>query len=522
MKLFKAFATVSFFTLISRLVGFARDIILAATLGSGILAEVFFVALRVPNFFRSLFAEGAFNAAFVPLFARKLKKEGEENARIFAGHIVIWLFSAVLLFTLVAQLLMPWLLLLLAPGFKENASQYELAVTLSRTTFPYLLFISLVALLGGMLNSFGKFAAVAVTPVILNICLIVSIPLLAPFTPTPAHALSWGVFIAGILQFLWLFLQLLSARKTPKLQSVRDVKGKAARTRFLRKLTPGIIGAGVVQLSVWLDTIIASFITGAVAYLYYADRLYQLPLALIGSAMGVVLLPKLTSAVSVKNNDEINSLNNNAVVTVLLFSLPAMAGMMLLAKPMISTLFERGAFDALSTQGAALALICYAPALPGLVLNKIAINNFFARGDTKTPVKLAGITLLIKLIAALMLLWIFTTTHFPRYLSLPLSTSIAAWSYVYLTYRSLAALNIRIMNKETIQKSIFLGVITLIMAVVVWSVAIGMSSWLYHHVFWIKACSLAFLIALAAVFYFMALHFSRIMPLDAWRKMLQK
>src|SRR5262252_5559675 len=294
MALIRSIATVGGYTMASRVLGFIRDVLIAHALGAGFAAEAFFVSQRYPNLFRSLFAEGAFNAAFVPQFARRLEGEGHEAARRFAEQVMAVMTSVLLVFTIIAQAGMPWLMYLLAGGFADTAPKFALSVTLTQVTFPYLLFMSLTALQGGILNSLHQYMHAAAAPILLNVVMIAALLIVAPFTVKPedtAYILAWAMTVAGVGQFLWMViachragmdLHLPWPRLTPEVR------------RLFRLMVPGIIGSGVMQLNLVIGTQIASWQDGAVSYLSYADRIYQFPLAVVGSAAGVVLLPELS------------------------------------------------------------------------------------------------------------------------------------------------------------------------------------------------------------------------------------
>ena len=294
--LLRAIATVGSMTLISRILGFVRDVAVAWALGASWMADVFFVAFKLPNLFRRLFAEGAFNLAFVPIFAGKLETEDDQNAphgaRTFAAQAQSGLLMVLLIFTILIELAMPWVVMGIAPGFVDEPEKYNLAVDLVRITFPYLIFVSWVSLLGGIMNSLHKFWQAAATPVLLNITLITSVFALTPIMPSPAHALSWGVALGGIVQLLWMMYHVTKAGWRPKLvrpSMTDDVK------RLLKRIAPVAVGAGIYQVSLLIDTIIASLlVSGSISYLFYADRLVQLPLGVVGVAVGTALLPLLS------------------------------------------------------------------------------------------------------------------------------------------------------------------------------------------------------------------------------------
>ncbi len=419
MALLRSIATVGGYTMMSRIFGFARDILIAAMLGAGPVADAFFVAFKLPNFFRRLFAEGAFNAAFVPLFARQLAAGGQEVARDFAARVLAVMVTALFLFVTALQIAMPVVMYGFAPGFASDPEKFQLAVELTRITFPYLLFISLVSLLGGVLNSLGRFAAAAATPILLNLVLIGSLLGAAPYMATPGHALAWGVAVAGIVQFLWLIGACRRAGMTFRLPRPRltpDVR------RLLRLMLPGAIGAGVVQINLLIDIVIASLLpTGAISFLYYADRINQLPLGVVGVAVGTALLPLLSRQLRDGDADAANASMNRALEFSLLLSIPAAAALMVIAEPVVVVLFQRGVFDAASAAASAHALIAYAAGLPAYILIKVYGPGFFAREDTTTPVRIAVFCVAVNLALNLILI------QFIAHVGIALATAISAW-----------------------------------------------------------------------------------------------
>ncbi|HLF59251.1 MAG TPA: murein biosynthesis integral membrane protein MurJ [Alphaproteobacteria bacterium] len=419
-------ASVGGLTLISRVLGFVRDIMTAALLGAGPVADAFFVAFRLPNHFRALFAEGAFNAAFVPMFSGLLVREGKEAAREFAEKVNAILLVSQVVLLVVFVIGMPWFMYVFAPGFADEPAKFDMAVLFTRITFPYLLFIALVSLLGGVLNSLGRFWAAAAAPILLNLCLIAALVFLTRLLPTAGHALAWGVFAAGIAQFLLLafeawragfFLRFARPKLTPQVWS------------FLRLLGTAAIGAGIVQISLFFDTLIASFLpTGSVSYLYYADRINQLPLGVIGIAVGTVLLPELSRHVSRNNEGAALWSQNRAIELSLLLTLPAALAFITIAQPIIAALFQRGAFGPADTDACATTLMAYAFGLPAFVLQKSLIPGFYARGDTATPVKVAAATVASNIAMKIALVFPFAQV------GLAGATSAAGWINVALLF----------------------------------------------------------------------------------------
>jgi putative peptidoglycan lipid II flippase len=419
MNLTRAIATIGGYTMLSRILGFARDMLVAAMLGTGLVADAFFVAFKLPNFFRRLFAEGAFNAGFVPLFSGILEREGKPAAETFAEQALAVLLATLFIFVTALQILMPFAMYGLAPGFIDEPLKFDLTVELTRLTFPYLLFISLVSLIGGMLNSIGRFAAVAAAPILLNVTLIVFLAAGARAFETPGHALAWGVAVAGMVQFVWVLVAL--SRAGYRLRLPRPRLTPQVR-ELLWLMLPATIGAGVVQINLFVDVIIASLLPeGSISFLYYADRVNQLPLGVIGIAVGTALLPLLSRQVAASDAAAARKSQNRAIEVALFLTLPATGALVVLAEPLISVLFERGAFDAASSRATALALIAFSVGLPAYVLIKVLTPAFFARRDTRTPVRIAIVAMLVNLVLNLILMWPL------QHVGLALATAIAAW-----------------------------------------------------------------------------------------------
>ncbi|HEB79799.1 MAG TPA: murein biosynthesis integral membrane protein MurJ [Rhodospirillales bacterium] len=419
MALFRSIVTVGGLTMASRVLGFIRDILIAAILGAGMLADVFFVAFKFPNLFRRLFAEGAFNAAFVPLFAGLLEEEGEDGARAFAEQALAVLLWALLIFVAAFELAMPLLMYGFAPGFAATPEKFDLAILLTRVTFPYLLFISLASLMAGVLNSLGRFAAAAATPILLNLCLIGAILGLAPLMASPAHALAWGVAGAGLTQFVWMYVFCARAGMPLRLRRPRLTP---TVSRMLKRIVPVAIGAGVYQINLLIDTIIASFLpTGSISYLFFADRVNQLPLGVVGVAVGTALLPLLSRQLRAGQDVQAMDSQNRALEFAFLLTLPAAAALMVIAHPVIAVLFERGAFGPGEVQATAQALSVYAAGLPAYVLVKALAPGFFARGDTVTPVKAGVAALVVNLVLNLALMGPFL------HVGIAMATVISSW-----------------------------------------------------------------------------------------------
>ena len=420
MTLARAIATLGGWTMVSRLLGFCRDILFAGSIGAGMVADAFFVAFKFPNFFRRLFAEGAFNSAFVPLFTERLTRDGVEPARDFAAQVASVMVSFMLCFTFVMQLAMPWLMYVIAPGFGDEPEKFALAIELTRLTFPYLMFMALTALLAGMLNSLQRFAAAAAAPVVLNIVLISALVLVRVWkVEMPGHMLATAVSIAGAGQFVLLVLACRRAGIIVRLPVPRLTPGVR---RVFRLMVPGLIGAGVVQINLVVDVVLASMLPqGSVSWLYYADRVNQLPLGVVGVAVGVALLPMLSRHLSAGQDAAAAHTQNRAIEFALLLTVPAAAALLTVPGTVVSVLFERGAFgaaDALATTG---ALAAFAVGLPAYVLIKALTPGFFARQDTKTPVKIAVASMTANVVVAVILMQVMA------HVGIALATAASAW-----------------------------------------------------------------------------------------------
>ena len=422
MKLFKSFATVGGFTLASRVLGFVRDILIAAVLGTGPVAEAFVVAFRFPNLFRRLFAEGAFNSAFVPLFAKRLEGEGREEAKLFAEQAMAVLIFALIVVTALVEIFMPFLMHGMAAGFAKAPDKFNLAVLLTRITMPYLLFVSLLALYSGILNAFHKFAAAAAAPVILNIVFIAALAGMAVLkmgnTQQAGVVLAWAVSIGGLLQ---LFAVLVAAKKIGMALKLRLPRLTPGVRRLLKLGIPGVISGGIVQINIVIGTLIASMQDQAVAWLYYADRLYQLPLGVVGIAIGVVLLPDISRLLRAGNDVAAHDSQNRSMEYSLLLTLPAAVALAVVPQPLIQVLFERGHFALHDTQMVAMALMAFAFGLPAFVLTKVFQPGFFAREDTKTPMRYAVVSMVANILFSLALF------PFMGHMGIAVATTLAGW-----------------------------------------------------------------------------------------------
>jgi putative peptidoglycan lipid II flippase len=427
MRLLRSSAVVGGLTMVSRVLGFLRDVMLAAALGAGPVSEAFVVALRFPNLFRRLFAEGAFNAAFVPLYAGKVEAEGEDEARQFLRQVLSVLIVSLSIFVVLAQVFMPWLMYALVPGFGQEASSEKLAlaVLFTQITMPYILLMSVTAMLGGVLNSHDRFVVAAAAPVLLNLILISVLALAPPDQAEIGLRLSIGVSFSGLAQAGFLYwgcrrLGLRISLTVPKLTP--SVK------RLILLGIPGSFAAGITQINIIVSQMIASLQEGAVALLYFADRLYQLPLGVIGIAMGVALLPALSKRMRAGDHQGASNAMNRAIEMSMALTIPAAVALMVMPNFLVEGLFQRGEFDAVAARGTALAVQAFAVGLPAFVLIKVFSPGFFARQDTKTPMRFAGVSILVNVVAGLSLFF-FISQRDPTlgHVGLAAATSLAGW-----------------------------------------------------------------------------------------------
>jgi putative peptidoglycan lipid II flippase len=410
--------TVGGWTLISRVLGFARDMLIAAMAGTGPIADAFFVALKLPNLFRRLFGEGAFNAAFIPAFSGLLHSEGPDAAKRFAEEAFAMMAFWLGIMTILGEVFMPQLMVVLAPGFSTNPAKFALAVSLSRITFPYLVLICLAALVSGVLNGLEKFTAASASYVLFNIVSIGCMVWMTPYVPTVGHALSWGVTISGVAQ---LGLLMMAVRRGGMTLRIPRPRMTPQMRLLLRRMAPGLVGAGVTQLNLTVDVIIASLLpAGTVSVLYFADRVQQLPLGVIGTAVGTALLPLLSRQVRAGEADSALGTLNRAIEYGLFLTLPAALALIVCAYPIILVLFGRGAFDLQSVLFSSQSLAAYALGLPAFVLVKVLAPAFFARGDTGMPVKIGVAAVALNL--ALNLAFMVPLAH----VGPALATSLAA------------------------------------------------------------------------------------------------
>jgi len=417
-RLFRSTAVVGGMTLISRVLGFLRDVVIAMVFGADAGTDAFFVAFKIPNFLRRLFAEGAFSQAFVPVLAEYKEQRSRQELRSFldrtAGSLALVLMGVTVLGVAGA----PWVILAFAPGFAWHGHAYPLAVTMLRITFPYLFFIASTALAGSILNTFNRFAVPAFTPVLLNLSLISAALWLAPRLPEPVTALAWGVFAAGVLQLAFQFPALWRLRLLPRLRWGFHDPGVR---KILKLMLPALFGVSVTQINLLIDTLLASFLPhGSISWLYYSDRLVEFPLGVFGIALATVILPNLSKDWAAGRRERFSHAIDWALRWVALIGLPAAVGLGVLAEPILATLFQYRSFTAHDVHMASLSLTAYAVGLIGFILVKILVPGFTSRQDTRTPVRFGVVAMLVNVALNLVLIGLLA------HAGLALATSLAA------------------------------------------------------------------------------------------------
>lgn len=487
-KLIKSGMIVSVMTLVSRVLGLVRDVVIANVMGAGAMADVFLLANKIPNFLRRLFAEGAFAQAFVPVlseFQVKDEKEAKENGkqnnhektRLLIAQVSGTLGVIVSIVTLFGMIASPVIVMLFGTGWfidwlndAPGGEKFDLASNLLSITFPYLWFISFAALTGAVLNTLGRFAVAAFTPVLLNIAIIGMAIFGSPYTESPAHALAWGVFLGGLIQFLF---QIPFMYKAGMLVKPKWAWHSEGVTKIRKLIVPALFGVSVTQINLLLDTVIASFlITGSISWLYYADRLLEFPLGLFGIGIATVILPSLSKLHSKNNPAEFSATLDWGIRVISLFGWPALAGLMVLAQPIIMVLFMRGEFDQQTVLQVSMALFAYLSGLLSFMFIKILAPGYYARQDTKTPVKIGIVAMVANMIFNLML------APFIGYVGLALATSLSATLNAWLLYRGLKSQGVYQLSTNTL---IFIGKLVLsagVMALVVYQLSSNFDVWL--------------------------------------------
>ncbi len=455
MNIIKSTGTFSFYTLISRISGYLRDILIAIFLGSGPVADAFFVAFRIPNTFRRLFGEGSFNAAFVPSYSKELVK-GKRKSENFANNIFNFLTIFLLALVLLVELFMPVFVSLIAPGFKSNPEKFALAIQLTKITFPFILFVSLASFFSAILNSHNRFAAASAAPIILNLVMIGILVFGKILGEKLVIFLSYGVSIAGFIQafFLAIFVKRFFE---PKLKFNFNISKNVKL--FFKKLLPSIFSSGVTQINILVGTIIASFQASAVSILYYADRIYQINLAIAGIAIGTVILPKLSFYIQQNKKLDIDKIQNKSLELSLLLSLPAMLALIIANEEIVSSLFGYGSFDEISVKNSAKALLYFSIGLPAFALIKIFSSFIFARDNTKIPFYFSTVSVFINILISV---YYFKDLGF---IIIPIATSISSWVNSIFLYIYLHKEDYFKINKKLIIQIIRVSISTITMGI---------------------------------------------------------
>jgi putative peptidoglycan lipid II flippase len=510
MNLLKALATVSSMTLLSRILGFVRDAVIARAFGAGIYTDAFFVAFRLPNLLRRLFAEGAFSQAFVPILGEYRNSRTQEEARALVDHVASLLAVALVVVSVLGVVAAPWIIYLTAPGFTASPDKFQVTVELLRITFPYILFISLTSLAGGILNTWSRFWVPAFTPTLLNLAFIVFALWLAPYFDPPVKALAWAVFAGGILQ---LAFQLPFLDRIGMLARFRLEFKDPGVWRVLKLMGPAVFGVSIGQISLLINTIFASFlVTGSVSWLYYADRLMEFPTGLLGVALGTILLPSLTRSYADKTTEEYSRLLDWGLRLTFVLALPCAAALALLAVPLIATLFHHGAFTAHDAMMTRQALVAYSIGLLGLILVKVLAPAFYARQNIRTPVKIAMVTLVAT--QAMNLAFIWHLRHVGLgHAGLALAISLGACLNAGLLFYKLR--RYRIFSPQPGWPGFVLRIVAalLLMSATLWLAMGAESSWLLDRA-WVRVGRLAMLVVLGASVYLAGLWLLGFRPRD--------
>lgn len=511
MKLFKAMATIAGFTMVSRIAGMVRDMLTASFLGAGPVADAFFVALKLPNFFRRIAGEGAFSVSFVPLYSKTLEQDGEEEASRFSGRVFSLMLVILSVFTVVMMVFMPWVIHVIAPGFEEGTQRYSLAVLLTRFSFPYLLLMSLVSLFGGILNAHHRFGPFAASPILFNLSLIAALGVGGFIAPSVGHAMAVAISLSGVLQ-LGMMIFFLRKYKI-KFHFQKPKLDEKTRTLF-RKMGPGILSAGVFQVNLFVDMMIGSLLpAGSISYLYYADRLNQLPLSIAGIAVGTALLPMLSRALAGEDIEESRSLFNRSLEFCFLVALPAAVALLIIPFPLVATLFEHGKFSEQDALITSYVLMGYGVGLPAYIASKVFMTAFWSYGDTSTPVRISILTALLNIVFCLMLIgWLGAA-------GISLATGLVGWLQVYLLHKQLVgkeALRFDDRLKEVFPK---IAVCSCIMAIVLAALGYGLRNE-FQGALASKLAGTSILIGGGAVTYALAVYLSGIFKLQDIKKYL--
>ena len=506
MNLLSSTSLFSFFTLISRTLGYIRDFLIAIFLGTTMFADAFFVAFRLPNTFRRLFAEGTFNAAFIPSYT-SAKIENSRKGKKFADDVLSSLLLILLFLVTLAEIFTPYLIYFIAPGFLEDKIKFDLVVELTRITFPFLLFVSLSSFFAGILNSNSKFAAAAAAPIILNVFLIISLILSFVFELNYTKQLSYGVTSAGIIQLLFL---IYVSKKYYKPTLNFNLKLSNKVKFFFKKLLPSIFSSGITQINILIGTIIASFQSGAVSYLYYADRVYQINLAIAGIAVGTVSLPALSKAFKMKNNKKISDIQNKSFELSLLLSIPASFGLILASSEIVNALFGYGSFSANDVDMTAATLTFFGYGVPAFALIKILSNFFFARDNTKTPFYISAFIVSLNII--------ISVSFFEKigFVIIPIATSITSWVGVLIYIYLLNKKKILLLKNQLMVNFIKILISTILMSLILLFSLNKLANYLEYSYNY-KALFLISIVSFVGMFYLLSCYLLGILKLKNYK-----
>lgn len=510
MNLLKVLAKVGSMTFVSRILGFVRDTLIARAFGASLLSDAFIVAFKIPNLLRRISAEGAFSQAFVPILGEYKTQRGFDETHALISRVATWLGLILVVVTLLGMLAAPIIVSLIAPGFHSNPAKMQLTVELLRITFPYIFFISLVSMAGGVLNTYNKFSIPAFTPVWLNISMIAAVLFFADYFAEPIKVLAWAVFFGGFLQLMFQIPFLKQIGLLPKLDFKHDDEGV---WRILKLMGPAVLGVSVAQISLILNTIFASFLTtGSVSWLYYADRLMEFPTGVLGVALGTILLPSLSKAYASQNEQEYGQLLDWGLRLSFILAAPAAVALAVLATPLVSTLFHYGKFSSLDVAMTQQALVAYSVGLLGLILVKILAPGFYARQNIKTPVKIAVFTLVLTQLMNLLFVFGLGLNH----AGLALALGLGACANAMLLYYHLRKAQLYQPQAGWLLFVLKLALALSVMAVALYFAMGNPSAWLQYAVT-TRLVYLSGLVALGAAVYFAVLfvlgfrpkHFSR-------------
>ena len=505
-RLLRSTVTVGGMTFLSRILGLVRDVVLARFIGAGMGADAFFVAFRIPNFLRRLFAEGAFSQAFVPVLSQYKTEASHMEVKRLVDHVSGWLGGILFLVTLICVIAAPVLVMIFAPGFLDDGPKYDLTVQMLRITFPYILFISLTALAGGILNSYGNFGVPAFTPVFLNLSMIGAAIWLAPHMDQPVTALAWGVFIAGVAQ---LAFQLPYLRRLKLLPRPRLTGHDEGVKRIRGLMLPAIFGSSVAQINLLFDTLIASFlVTGSVSWLYYSDRLVEFPLGVFGIAVATVILPNLSQKHAQASPEAFSHTLDWALRVVVIIGAPATIGLMILAGPMLTAFFQYGEFSGHDVRMATMSLVAFSFGLLGFIFVKVLAPGFYAQQNTRTPVRIGIIAMVTNMGLNIIFVVAMNMLEIPgSHAGLALATSLSAFLNALLLYRTL--LKQGVYRPQAGWRHLMLQVLfaSALMALLLWFGSGDVAQWAEWR-WYVRIMHLALWVCLGALVYFVCLRFA--------------